>query len=227
MRHNKKGRKLGRNASHRKAMTKNIVTNLFKHGAITTTLQKAKESRPYAERLITRAISGDLSDKRLIIRRLSDRAVAHHLINDIAPELSKRKGGYTRIVKLGPRQGDGAEMAVIEVIAESVEKQKKTASSRKKRAEKPKAKPETSTEKVIEEKPPESQEKEPAKDVDQKLPEKHGKTHKREEIEREHLSRGSKAEGARKSGKPARAARKPINKGMAQRKAPPPSSQES
>ena len=122
MRHNVKGHKLGRNSSHRKATLRNTATNLFKHGAIRTTVAKAKATKPYAEKIITRAIKGSLSDKRIVIQRLSDRKVAHHLINNIAPEIEGRKGGYLRIVKLGPRKGDGAEMAILEIVSEKAKR---------------------------------------------------------------------------------------------------------
>lgn len=125
MRHNVKGRKFNRNSTHRAAMMRNMATNLFRHGSIRTTLAKAKETKPYAEKLITRAIAADLADKRAVIEVLNDRKVAHHLINEIAPELRDRKGGYLRIIQLGARLGDGAQMAVLEIVGESEEKRKK------------------------------------------------------------------------------------------------------
>lgn len=120
MRHRNKGRKLGRTASHRRAMLRNMATSLFKHERISTTTEKAKELRPYAERLITIAKRGDLHAKRLVLQKISDREVLTKLFDTIAPRFSERPGGYTRILKLGHRQGDGAEMAFIELVDRSV-----------------------------------------------------------------------------------------------------------
>lgn len=131
MRHNVKGRKFNRNSTHRSAMMRNMTTNLFRHGSIRTTLAKAKETRPLAEKLISRAIGAELADKRAVIEYLNDRKVAHHLINEIAPELRERKGGFLRIVKLGARLGDGAEMALLEIVGESEEKRKQKTAVRR------------------------------------------------------------------------------------------------
>ncbi|RKZ30433.1 50S ribosomal protein L17 [bacterium] len=222
MRHNKKGRKLGRNATHKRAMIKNIATSLFRYGSIRTTLPKAKETRPYAEKLITRAISGTLADKRIIIQRLNDRSVAHHLINDIAPEFKKRNGGYLRIIKLGNRDGDGAEMAVLEIVSETVERKRKSRSERKKKAaekhdaEAKKAAATTEEGETGEEK------------VDSETQHEHEKTHHRDEQTKEHLTHGSKAEGSRKSSKPPKSVPKQsqLHRGTSTPKTPPPSSQE-
>jgi large subunit ribosomal protein L17 len=116
MRHRKKGRKLSRTASHRRATMRNMATNLFKHGRIETTTAKAKELRPYAERLITLAKRGDLHARRLAARRIQDSEVLRHLFADIGPKYTERPGGYTRILKLGHRQGDAADMALIELV---------------------------------------------------------------------------------------------------------------
>ena len=116
MRHRKKGRKLSRTASHRRATMRNMATNLFRHGRIETTTAKAKELRPYAERLITLAKRGDLHARRLAARRIQDHDVLRRLFADIAPKYTTRPGGYTRILKLGTRQGDAAEMALIELV---------------------------------------------------------------------------------------------------------------
>ena len=96
----------------------NLATNLFKHGGINTTVAKAKELRPFAERLITLARRGDLHARRLVERRLKDRDVTHKLFVDIGKRFAARPGGYTRIVKLGHRPGDGADTARIELLAE-------------------------------------------------------------------------------------------------------------
>ena len=118
MRHLKSGRKLNRDSAHRKAMFRNMATSLFKHDRVVTTQAKAKELRPYAERLITLARRGDLHARRQVERRIKDRAVAGRLFADIGPRFASRPGGYTRIVKLGHRVGDGAELARIELLAE-------------------------------------------------------------------------------------------------------------
>jgi large subunit ribosomal protein L17 len=116
MRHRKKGRKLSRTASHRRATMRNMATALFRHGRIETTTAKAKELRPYAERLITLAKRGDLHARRLAARRIQDHEVLGRLFSDIGPKYNERPGGYTRILKLGPRQGDAADMALIELV---------------------------------------------------------------------------------------------------------------
>lgn len=116
MRHRKKGRNLSRSPSHRKALLRNMAMSLFQHERITTTTARAKELRPYAERLITLAKRGDLHARRLAARRITDRDVLGKLFDDIAPRYSERPGGYTRILKLGNRKGDAAEMALIELV---------------------------------------------------------------------------------------------------------------
>ncbi len=116
MRHRKKGRKLSRTSSHRKATLRNMVTSLFRHERIETTTAKAKELRPYAERLITLARRGDLHSRRLARRKIEDREVLGKLFDDIAPRYTERPGGYTRILKLGNRKGDAAEMSLIELV---------------------------------------------------------------------------------------------------------------
>ena len=95
---------------------RNMATNLFKHGRIETTTAKAKELRPYAERLITLAKRGDLHARRLAARRIQDSEVLRRLFADIGPKYTERPGGYTRILKLGHRQGDAADMALIELV---------------------------------------------------------------------------------------------------------------
>ena len=116
MRHRIKGRKLGRTAAHRRATLRNMVTSLFRHGRIETTTAKAKELRPYAERLITLAKRGDLHARRLAATKVQDREVLGTLFNDIGPRFSERPGGYTRVLKLGNRKGDAAEMSLIELV---------------------------------------------------------------------------------------------------------------
>lgn len=118
MRHRSKGRQLSRTASHKRAMLNNMATSLFRHDRVVTTQAKAKELRPFAERLITLARRGDLHARRLVERRIKDRAVTGRLFAEIGPRFAARPGGYTRIVKLGHRVGDGAELARIELLGE-------------------------------------------------------------------------------------------------------------
>ena len=117
MRHRNKGRKLSRTASHKRATMRNLATSLFRHGRIETTTAKAKERRPYAERLVTLAKRGDLHARRLVATKIQDRMVLGTLFDDIGPRYSERPGGYTRILKLGNRKGDAAEMSLIELVS--------------------------------------------------------------------------------------------------------------
>ena len=118
MRHRARGRQLSRTASHKKALLNNMATSLFEHGGIVTTEAKAKELRPFAERLITLARRGDLHARRLVERKIKDRAILGRLFSEIGPRFAGRPGGYTRILKLGFRPGDGAEVARIELLAD-------------------------------------------------------------------------------------------------------------
>lgn len=117
MRHRKKGRQLSRTASHRRATLRNLATSLFRHERIETTTAKAKELRPYAERLITLARRGDVHSRRLASRKIQDRQVLGKLFDDIAPRYAERPGGYTRVLKVGNRKGDAAEMSLIELVS--------------------------------------------------------------------------------------------------------------
>jgi large subunit ribosomal protein L17 len=114
----KKGARLGGSPAHQKLILANLATNLFEHGRITTTEAKARTLRPYAERLITKAKKGDLHNRRQVLRVVRDKGVVHALFEEIAPRFAERPGGYTRITKLGPRKGDNAPMAVIELVTE-------------------------------------------------------------------------------------------------------------
>ncbi len=120
MRHRVAGKKLGRTTEHRKALLRNLATELFRYGRIKTTLPKAKALRPVAEKLITLGKKGTLSDRRRLISYLKDKKVAHKVVDEIGPMYSQRPGGYTRIYKLGWRKGDGAEMAIIELVESEV-----------------------------------------------------------------------------------------------------------
>ncbi len=112
----KKGPRLGGSPSHQKAILANLATSLFEHGAITTTEAKARVLRPYAERLITKAKRGDLHNRRQVASVIRDKTTVHVLFTEIGPRYAERPGGYTRITKLGPRKGDSAPMAVIELV---------------------------------------------------------------------------------------------------------------
>jgi large subunit ribosomal protein L17 len=111
-----KGHRLGGSAAHERHILANLATALFQHGRITTTEAKAKRLRPVAERLITFAKRGDLHARRHVLTVVTDQGVVHQLFTEIAPEFSERDGGYTRITKIGPRKGDNAAMAVIELV---------------------------------------------------------------------------------------------------------------
>ncbi len=118
MRHRAKGRQLSRTSSHRRALLNNMATSLFEHGRVITTEAKAKELRPFAEKLITLARRGDLHARRLVERRIKDRETLSRLFSEIGPRFAARPGGYTRILKLGHRSGDGADIARIELLSE-------------------------------------------------------------------------------------------------------------
>ena len=118
MRHRAKGRQLSRTSSHRRALLNNMATSLFEHGRVITTEAKAKELRPFAEKLITLARRGDLHARRLVQRKIKDRETLSRLFSEIGPRFAARPGGYTRILKMGHREGDGADIARIELLAE-------------------------------------------------------------------------------------------------------------
>lgn len=109
-------RKLGRNTAHRKSMLRNLVTDLFREGRITTTEMRAKEARRLAEKMITLAKRGDLHARRQVLAVIFDEDVVTMLFDEIAPRYAERNGGYTRILKLGPRQGDNAEAVFLELV---------------------------------------------------------------------------------------------------------------
>jgi large subunit ribosomal protein L17 len=117
MRHRKKGRHLSRTAEHRKMLLRNLAMSLFRHGRIETTVAKAKELRSYAEPLITRAKQGDLHARRMVARQIHDAEVLAKLFDEIGPRFATRPGGYTRVLHLGHRAGDAADMAIIELVA--------------------------------------------------------------------------------------------------------------
>ena len=116
MRHKKSGRRLGRNSSHRKAMFRNMATSLVQHETIKTTLPKAKELRRVVEPLITLAKEDGVANRRLAFDRLRDKAAVGKLFSDLGPRFKGRPGGYLRILKLGPRAGDAAPMALVQLV---------------------------------------------------------------------------------------------------------------
>jgi large subunit ribosomal protein L17 len=118
MRHRAKGRQLSRTSTHKRAMLNNMASSLFEHGRIVTTEAKAKELRPFAEKLITLARRGDLHARRLVERKIKSRETLSRLFSEIGPRFAARPGGYTRILKLGHRDGDGADIARIELLSE-------------------------------------------------------------------------------------------------------------
>ena len=115
----KKGPRLGGSPAHQRLILSNLATALFEHGRITTTETRARLLRPVAEKLITKAKRGDLHNRREVLKTIRDKSVVHTLFTEIAPTFSERPGGYTRITKVGPRKGDNAPMAVIELVTEA------------------------------------------------------------------------------------------------------------
>ncbi|MFC7329393.1 50S ribosomal protein L17 [Marinactinospora rubrisoli] len=111
-----KGPRLGSGPAHERLMLANLATSLFQHGRIKTTEAKAKRLRPYAEKLITLGKRGDLHARRQVLTKIHDKSVVHELFTEIGPRYENRNGGYTRITKIGPRKGDNAPMAVIELV---------------------------------------------------------------------------------------------------------------
>ena len=124
MRHQKAGRKLGRNSSHRKAMYRNMVTSLFKHEQIETTDAKAKELKPIAEKIITLAKRGDLHARRIALAYMKDKAVTHRLFEELKDRFLNRQGGYVRVLKKGVRKGDGAPVSIVQLLPGEDEKKK-------------------------------------------------------------------------------------------------------
>jgi large subunit ribosomal protein L17 len=112
----KKGPRFGRDPAHQRLIMANLAAHLFEAGAITTTVAKAKALRPYAEKLITKAKGGSVHQHRLVVARMHDKQAAHKLFAEIAPRYADRNGGYLRILKLGPRPGDRAPMARVELV---------------------------------------------------------------------------------------------------------------
>src|SRR5688572_21774842 len=141
MRHRNEGRKLSRNTSHRRALLRNLVTSLLEHGRLMTTLPKAKEVRPLAEKMITLGKRDNLAARRQVQSYLLKEAIAKKVFDTIAPKFADRKGGYSRIIKLGNRKGDGADIAIIELLGSELEAKKaeRAAKAQEKDAKKPKS----------------------------------------------------------------------------------------
>jgi len=168
MRHRVRGRKLNRTESHRKALLRSLATSLFRHKRIRTTLAKAKETRTFAETLITKARKNDLHSKRQVMSEIHDREVVKELFGDILLKIGDRPGGYTRVIKLGTRKGDAADVAILELVdfnevmkaKDEEKKEQKEAKKAKKKKETEKTAPEVEDAKVVEEK---EEEKKPKK----------------------------------------------------------------
>jgi len=169
MRHRKKINKLGRTASHRKATLKHIATSLILHHQIRTTLAKAKAARSYVEKLITISKKDSVHARRQIFKFLQNRTLVKRLFDEVAPTFTDRKGGYTRVIKLGQRQGDGAEMAILQLVGFEqlvIDEQETKKKKRKERAEK-KKKEEAAAEQEVEAVEPEKEE-EPIEEKEEK-----------------------------------------------------------
>jgi large subunit ribosomal protein L17 len=132
-----KGPRLGGSSAHQRHILSNLATALFEHGRITTTEAKARRLRPVAERLITFAKRGDLHARRQVLTVVSDKGIVHSLFTEIGPGFAERHGGYTRITKIGPRKGDNAPMAVIELVRDEVTSRPRRRPGRRPRQETP------------------------------------------------------------------------------------------
>jgi large subunit ribosomal protein L17 len=132
-----KGRRLGGSPAHQRHMMANLATALFEHGRITTTEARARRLRPVAERLITFAKRGDLHARRQVLATVTDRSVVHTLFSEIGPSFATRDGGYTRITKIGPRKGDNAALAVIELVPQETEARQRRRRARRSQAAAP------------------------------------------------------------------------------------------
>jgi len=190
MRHRVKGRKFNRTESHRKALMKALATSLFRHKRIKTTLAKAKEARSFAETLITKARRNDLHSRRQVISALQDKSAANELFGDILLKVGDRPGGYTRVVKLGNRKGDAAEMAILELVdynevMRAKEEEKKEQKDVKKAKKKEKEEPEVEDAKVVEEsaeeKPKKKGRKKKEEDSSEEKPKKKASSKKNKE----------------------------------------------
>jgi large subunit ribosomal protein L17 len=135
MRHRVKGKKLKRNTAQRKALLRNLVTSFLEKGRVRTTLAKAKAAKPLAEKMITLAKKDTLHTRRLALRFIYKEEVVKKLFDEVGPQFIERPGGYTRLIKTGPRSGDGAEMAVLELVGAEFKKKEKKKSAKEKAKE--------------------------------------------------------------------------------------------
>lgn len=166
MRHRISGRKLRRTVSHKKATLDSLSTELLRHKKITTTLAKAKETKRFVEPLITRAKVDSVHNRRLVARYIKDKDVHKELFEEIGPAVEDRQGGYTRVIKLGVRRGDSADMAIIELV-DYGEAAETTAPKKEKKAEEPEEEAEIQDADVVEE----TEEKAPEEETEQEEPE--------------------------------------------------------
>ena len=172
MKHRVAGRKLGRTSMHREAVLRNLSTELFRHERIRTTLMKAKELRPFAEKLITISKRETLHARRLVLRDIHDKDVVSKMFDALSSRYAQRPGGYTRIIKLGPRRGDNAEMALIELVGSEAQKQ----APRTAEPDEAAAEPKKSGAAKAEAKPKGAKKAKPAKDKDETAPKKSGRS---------------------------------------------------
>ncbi len=163
MRHLKSGRKLSRRKGHRTAMLANLAASIIRHGSVRTTDAKAKEVRPFLERMVTFARRGDLHARRIVLSRLKDPVAVKKLFDEIGPRFANRFGGYTRIVKLGFRHGDNSSMSLIEFVDESAGQ--KTAKPKAKKSARPSKKTETVKAETVETEETEAVEAEAAEEA--------------------------------------------------------------
>jgi len=208
MRHRKTVHKLGRTAAHRKATLSNLAAGLFERKHIETTEAKAKALRPYAEKLITKAKKNTLHARRLAFALLHRKNIVKILFDDIAPKFQERNGGYTRIVKLGQRMGDGAHIAVLELVGfDTASKKHKEKEARKEEDKKKKsAKAEKSALPAAEGKPKKEEKKEKAKEKEkdkgkEKAKEEKGKAKEKEEKEKPKAEKKKEDEKKKEKGK--------------------------
>ena len=195
MRHQKAGRKLGRTASHRNAMFRNMVTSLFQHGRIQTTDAKAKELRRWADQMVTLAKRGDLHARRQALAVIRDKAVVHKLFEEAAKRFGDRAGGYTQIVKLGKRRGDAAPISLVELVtAQEKKEKKKKPKAAKKAVDKTKKKAEVKAKEK--EEPEETAAEEKAEDKAEPKKKKKVKAEKKEEPKETEAVEGAEVEAA-------------------------------
>jgi large subunit ribosomal protein L17 len=202
MRHNVKGRKLGRTASHRSALLNSLATSLLKHKRIRTTLAKAKETRGFVESIITKARKNDSNSVRQVMRFINDKEVVKELFADIVPKVGDRPGGFTRVIKLGNRKGDAASMAIIELVDYNEVINKKAEAEKDKKESKKETKgknKEVEEANVVEETPAKEEEKQvKAKKTDKAKKE----TKAKKEDKKEKETKPKKEAKAKKESKP-------------------------